>query len=92
MLTFDTPQLRALVKESDPSNPALSAVDGLDFLEFHDLEGSVKDDVKFLQEHPLVLPGTKVTGWVYEVETGKVRAYHLCMRILALKDVIFLCR
>ncbi|KAI0735501.1 carbonic anhydrase [Earliella scabrosa] len=73
MLTFDTPQLRTLVKESDPSNPALSAVDGLDFLEFHDLEGSVKDDVKFLQEHPLVLPGTKVTGWVYEVETGKIR-------------------
>ena len=75
MLTFDTPQLRALVKDSDPSNPALAAVDGIDFLEFRGLEESVRDDVRFLQEHPLVLPGTKVTGWVYEVETGKVRAF-----------------
>ncbi|KAI0757328.1 carbonic anhydrase [Daedaleopsis nitida] len=73
MVTFDTPQLRALVKESDPSNPALSAVDQIDFLEFRGLEESVRDDVKFLQDNPLILPGTKVTGWVYEVETGKIK-------------------
>ena len=74
MVTFDTPKLRALVKESDPGNEALAgAVDEIDFLEFQSLEDSVKEDVKFLQENPLVLPGTKVTGWVYEVETGKVR-------------------
>ncbi|KAI0762715.1 carbonic anhydrase [Fomes fomentarius] len=73
MLTFDTPQLRTLVKESDPSNSALNVVDQIEFLEFHGLEESVKADVKFLQENPLVLPGTKITGWVYEVETGKIR-------------------
>lgn len=73
MLTFDTPQLRTLVKESDPSNSALNVVDQIEFLEFHGLEESVKADVKFLQENPLVLPDTKITGWVYEVETGKVR-------------------
>ena len=72
MLTFDTPQLRKLVKDSDPSNPALSAVDEIDFHEFNGLEESIKADVKFLEENPLVLPGTKITGWVYEVETGKV--------------------
>ncbi|KAH9912250.1 carbonic anhydrase [Epithele typhae] len=42
------------------------AVDEFEFLD-------VESDVKFLQEHPLVLPETKVTGWVYEVETGKIR-------------------
>ncbi|KAJ8501596.1 hypothetical protein ONZ51_g563 [Trametes cubensis] len=73
MVTFDTPKLRALVKESDPGNEALAgAVDEIDFLEFQSLEDSVREDVKFLQENPLVLPGTKVTGWVYEVETGKI--------------------
>ncbi|TBU64728.1 carbonic anhydrase [Dichomitus squalens] len=75
MLTFSTPQLRALVKESDPANDALKAVDAIDFLEFQGLEESVKVDVKFLEENPLVLPGTKITGWVYEVETGKVRSW-----------------
>ncbi|KAI0768613.1 carbonic anhydrase [Trametes elegans] len=73
MATFDTHKLRALVKESAPGDAAVAqAVDGIDFLEFQDIEGSVKEDVKFLQESPLVLPGTKVTGWVYEVETGKI--------------------
>ena len=72
MLTFNTPQLRQIVKDSDPNNEALKAVDQIDFLEFPELEQSVKDDVQFLKENPLVLPETPVTGWVYEVGTGKV--------------------
>ena len=71
MLTFTTPQLQAKLKDDVPSaDPGV--IDNIDFLEFQNLEGSVKEDVKFLQEHPLVLPETKITGWVYEVETGKV--------------------
>ncbi|EJF66406.1 carbonic anhydrase [Dichomitus squalens LYAD-421 SS1] len=81
MLTFSTPQLRALVKESDPANDALKAVDAIDFLEFQGLEESVKVDVKFLEENPLVLPGTKITGWVYEVETGKAEEEICCVHI-----------
>ncbi|EMD41550.1 hypothetical protein CERSUDRAFT_41471 [Gelatoporia subvermispora B] len=72
MLTFTSSHLQTLVKDSDPGNPALEAVDKIDFLEFPDLEQSIKDDVAFLKENPLVLPETVVTGWVYEVETGKV--------------------
>ncbi|KZT23873.1 carbonic anhydrase [Neolentinus lepideus HHB14362 ss-1] len=73
MLTFSTDQLRQIVKDSDPADEGLKAVDNIDFLEFADLEDSVKKDVKFLQNNPLVLKETKVTGWVYEVETGKIR-------------------
>ena len=72
MLTFSTPQLRQMVKDSDPANEKLKVVDQIDFLEFSELEQSVKDDVKYLKESPLVLPETVVTGWVYEVGTGKV--------------------
>jgi len=73
MLTFKTPHLRQLVKDASPSDPKVAAeVDKLDFLEFPNLEESLRDDVKYLKEHPLVLPDTVVTGWVYEVETGKV--------------------
>jgi carbonic anhydrase len=51
---------------------AIGAVDQIDFLEFSDLESSVRDDVAWLRSHPLLLRETVVTGWVYEVETGQV--------------------
>ncbi|KAI0733612.1 carbonic anhydrase [Fomitopsis betulina] len=73
MVTFRTPELQARVKAADPGNAALHAVDAIDFLEFADLEKSVRDDVSWLKENPLVLPESLITGWVYEVETGKVR-------------------
>lgn len=73
MLTFSTNDLRGIVKKADPGNAAVaSQVDSIDFLEFGHLEDAIKSDVKFLQESPLVLNETKITGWVYEVETGKV--------------------
>ena len=80
MLTFTTPQLRQLVKDSDPGNSALSEVDKIDFLEFPELEQSVKDDVDYLKTSPLVLNETIVTGWVYDVSTGKVQ--HSCSHVI----------
>jgi len=75
MLTFTTPQLRDIIKSAAPSDTKdeiAKTVDSIDFLEFGNLEASVNDDVKFLQEHPLVLKETKVTGWIYHTETGAV--------------------
>ncbi|GLB36488.1 putative reversible hydration of carbon dioxide [Lyophyllum shimeji] len=73
MLLFTTEHLREVVKDADPGNAVVAeAVDKIDFLEFGHLQESVKSDVKFLQEHPLVLKDTKVTGWIYDVTTGKV--------------------
>lgn len=74
MLTFTTDQLRKTVKDADPKNATVAkAVDNIDFLEFSNLEESVKQDVNYLRENPLVLTGTVVTGWVYDVRTGGVR-------------------
>ncbi|KIK67535.1 hypothetical protein GYMLUDRAFT_37694 [Collybiopsis luxurians FD-317 M1] len=79
MLTFTAPDVRKIVKSAAESQPANEqettgkAVDNIDFFEFNDLEKSVKDDVKFLQENLLVLSETKVTGWIFDVKTGKVR-------------------
>ncbi|OJD13251.1 hypothetical protein AJ78_06273 [Emergomyces pasteurianus Ep9510] len=44
-----------------------------DLLPFGQLEEAVRSDVKWLSEHVLVTPGIPISGWVYEVETGKVR-------------------
>lgn len=74
MLTFTDEQLRSRVIDSHPGNAAVSeAVNDLKFGPFPDLDASVKDDVAFLKGHPLVLKEGNITGWVYEVETGKVR-------------------
>ncbi|KAL1761817.1 carbonic anhydrase [Schizophyllum commune] len=74
MLTFTTDQLKEIVKDASPGDTAVaSAVDSFDsFLDFKDLEGSVREDVEFLKSHPLILKDTPVTGWIYDVKSGKV--------------------
>jgi carbonic anhydrase len=72
MLTFTTPELRKIVKSSTDDPSVAKAVDSIDFLEFPELEQSIRDDVKYLKENPVILPETEITGWVFEVGTGKV--------------------
>ena len=74
MLTFTTDQLKQIVKDASPGDSTVaSAVDKFDsFLDFKDLEGSVREDVEFLKSHPLILKDTPVTGWIYDVKSGKV--------------------
>ena len=73
MVRFNSDHLRKVVKDADPGNVAVAeAVDNIDFLTFSNLEESVKREVNYLQGHPLVLTGTTVTGWIYDVQTGGV--------------------
>ncbi|KDQ30447.1 hypothetical protein PLEOSDRAFT_1111315 [Pleurotus ostreatus PC15] len=73
LVTMTTPGLQKLVKDADPTNAeAGKQIDNIDFLEYGpDLEKSVRDDVQFLQNSPLILKGTKITGWIWDVETEK---------------------
>ena len=43
----------------------------LDFLPFPKLEDAVKEDVQYLKKTKLVPDSVAISGWVYEVETGK---------------------
>jgi len=45
----------------------------LDFLPFSELEAAVEEDVKFLQGSKLVPDSVTISGWVYEIETGKTK-------------------
>ncbi|KAI0267169.1 carbonic anhydrase [Gloeopeniophorella convolvens] len=73
MLTFKTEQLRDIVKNAAPGDAEVARhVDQIEFLEIANLEEAVRGDVSLLRSHPLVLKETTVTGWTYEVETGKV--------------------
>ncbi|HXD59251.1 MAG TPA: carbonic anhydrase [Thermoleophilaceae bacterium] len=44
----------------------------IDFLPFSDLEQSVRDDVRFLKDSPLVPDEVSIRGFVYDVKTGRV--------------------
>jgi carbonic anhydrase len=68
MLTFQNEDVYAVVKESLGADAS-----DIDFLPFADLEQSVRDDVKFLEDSPLIPDGISIRGFVYEVETGKIR-------------------
>ena len=68
MLTFTNEDLRgklAAETEADPS--------GIDFLPFSDLEGSVRDDVARIKDSPFIPEDTVVSGWIYDVRTGRLQ-------------------
>jgi carbonic anhydrase len=73
MLTFTNDDIRHKVKTEEPGNAAVAeAVDKIDFLPFPELEQSVRDDVNLLKESQLLKAGTHLSGWIYDVTSGKV--------------------
>lgn len=67
MLTFTDAQLRRKLHDG------LGIDTPLEFLPFSDVEASVRDDVAALRKSPLLLRDAPVTGFVYDVKTGKLR-------------------
>jgi carbonic anhydrase len=68
MLTFKNEDVYAKVEESLGADAS-----DIDFLPFPDLDQSVRDDIRFLKDSPLIPDDVSIRGFVYEVETGKVR-------------------
>jgi len=67
MLTFDNDTLRGIVRErlgADASD--------IDFLPFSDVEQSVREDVELIRSSPFIPDEIPVTGFVYDVKTGKI--------------------
>lgn len=71
MLTFSNEDIRAKVRE-DLGAPAGAAAKAIDFLPFPDLEESVRSDVTFLRDSPLVPDDIPVRGFVYDVRNGRL--------------------
>ncbi|OJJ56509.1 hypothetical protein ASPSYDRAFT_70496 [Aspergillus sydowii CBS 593.65] len=66
MLTFTDDAIRTKIRDEIQQN-----ADHIAFLPFSDLRKSVLDDVRLVKENPLVLD-VPVTGYIYEVESGKI--------------------
>lgn len=74
MLTFQNSDAAAIVEKNLGPEAAQELKDRqLDFLPFPQLEQAVKDDVELLRKSKLVADDVDISGWVYEVETGKTR-------------------
>jgi carbonic anhydrase len=67
MLTFTDAQLRQKVRDE------LGAVTDAAFLSFTDVDQSVRDDVAAIRESRVLLNGIPITGFVYDVKTGRLR-------------------
>ncbi|VUC24330.1 unnamed protein product [Clonostachys rosea] len=66
MLTFSDTDLKAKIRDDLKEN-----ADHIAFLPFSDLRKSVLDDIEILKKSPLVLD-VPITGYIYDVKTGKV--------------------
>lgn len=67
MLTFTDEQLRAKLRDG------LGQETTVEFLPFSDLDQSVRDDVEAIRRSRLLLPEVPVSGFVYDVKTGRLR-------------------
>ena len=67
MLTFKDADLRAKVKKG-----LNCSADHIAFLPFDNLEDSVREDVEFLKSNPFMLKNIPITGFIYDVKTGKL--------------------
>lgn len=68
MMRFSNDELRRMLREElgvDASQ--------VDFLPFRDLDESVRADVRALRECPLIPDAIPVSGFIYSVETGRLR-------------------
>lgn len=72
MLTFTNNDAHAVVEKS-LGKPGQQELSGLDFQPFPDLEKAVEDDVNYLKASKAIPDSVVISGWVYEVETGKVK-------------------
>ena len=74
MLTFKNEDAAGIVRKNlgEEAVKDLSAFNG-DFLPFPELDEAVRSDVEFLKKSKLIPDKIRISGWVYEVETGKVR-------------------
>lgn len=67
MLTFGNEDLRKKLKQQLDAD-----AEHIDFLPFKDLEQSVRDDVATIKNSPLILKNIEVSGFIYDVKSGKL--------------------
>lgn len=71
MLTFDNDTLHGIVRDQLGADST-----AIDFLPFSDVADSVREDVSIIRNSPLIPGDIPVTGFIYDVTTGKISEVH----------------
>jgi carbonic anhydrase len=67
MLTFQNEDVREKVRQDLDADAS-----EIDFMPFGDLDASVRDDVEFLKQSPLVADDSEIRGFVYDVSSRRL--------------------
>ena len=67
MLTFDNDTLHGIVREQLGADST-----AIDFLPFSDVAASVREDVEIIRNSPFIPNDIPVSGFIYDVKTGKI--------------------
>jgi carbonic anhydrase len=67
MLTFSNADLHTKLRQELNAD-----AEHIDFLPFRDLEQSVRDDVATIKNSPLIPKNVEVSGFIYDVRSGKL--------------------
>ncbi len=67
MLTFSNADLHTKLKKELNAD-----AEHIDFLPFKDLEQSVRDDVAAIKNSPLIPKSVEVSGYIYDVKSGRL--------------------
>lgn len=76
MLTFTNEDLRRRLEEETGEDAS-----SIDFLPFRDLEESVREDVRRIAGSPFIPGDVTVSGFVYDVRTGRLRQVEAPRRV-----------
>ncbi len=68
MLTFSNEELRERLRAATGADAS-----GIDFLPFSDLDEGVREDVRRIQASPFIPADVTVSGFVYDVRSGRLR-------------------
>ena len=68
MLSFTNAELQNRLKQETGADAS-----GIDFMPFTDLEASVREDVRRIRESPFLDKAITVSGFVYDVRSGRLQ-------------------
>jgi len=68
MLSFSNTELQDRLRQETGADAS-----GIDFLPFTDLEEGVREDVRRIRESPFIDPAITVSGFIYDVRSGRLQ-------------------
>jgi carbonic anhydrase len=68
MVTFTNDDLRAKLRAEAGADAS-----DVDFRPFADLDESVRDSLRAIRESPLLPDSLELSGWIYDVKSGRIR-------------------